>query len=81
MIAAHRARKSNARIFDGFPIRSWDHWLDERQVRIFVQALDEDGLPTGRAARPAGRHPARGQPGIRRPPDRHRRRNRNRIHA
>ena len=41
------ARKSNARIFEGFPIRSWDHWLDERQVRIFVQALDEDGLPSG----------------------------------
>ena len=46
-IEAHRARKSNARIFDGFPIRNWDHWLDERQVRIFVQALDEDGLPSG----------------------------------
>ena len=24
LIEAHRARKSNARIFDGFPIRSWD---------------------------------------------------------
>ena len=46
-IEAHRTRKSSARIFDGFPIRSWDHWLDERQVRIFVQPLDEDGLPTG----------------------------------
>jgi dipeptidyl aminopeptidase/acylaminoacyl peptidase len=47
LIAAHRARKANARIFDGFPIRSWDRWLDERQARIFVQALDEDGLATG----------------------------------
>jgi dipeptidyl aminopeptidase/acylaminoacyl peptidase len=46
-IEAQRTRKSSARIFDGFPIRSWDHWLDERQVRIFVQPLDEDGLPTG----------------------------------
>jgi hypothetical protein len=34
------------RIFDGFPIRSWDHWLDERQVRIFVQELGENGLAT-----------------------------------
>ncbi|HEU4779493.1 MAG TPA: S9 family peptidase [Steroidobacteraceae bacterium] len=47
LIEAFRARKSNARIFDGFPIRSWDHWLDERQVHIFVQELDDDGLAVG----------------------------------
>jgi dipeptidyl aminopeptidase/acylaminoacyl peptidase len=46
-IEAHRERKSNARIYDGFPIRNWDHWLDARQVRIFVQALDADGLSVG----------------------------------
>ena len=46
-IEAYRTRKSSARIFEGFPIRSWDHWLDERQVRIFVQALEEDGVPAG----------------------------------
>ena len=46
-IEARRNRKANARIFDGFPIRSWDHWLDERQVRIFVQPLDGDGLAAG----------------------------------
>jgi dipeptidyl aminopeptidase/acylaminoacyl peptidase len=46
-IAAYRERKSNARIYDGFPVRNWDHWLDERQVRIFVQALDADGLARG----------------------------------
>jgi dipeptidyl aminopeptidase/acylaminoacyl peptidase len=46
-IEAHRNRKSNARIYDGFPIRAWDHWLDERQARIFVQALDEEGLSHG----------------------------------
>ena len=44
---AQRARKSNARIYDGFPIRSWDRWLDERQVRVFVMDLDTDGLPVG----------------------------------
>jgi len=48
-IEAHRGRKSNARIFEGFPVRSWDHWLDERQVRIFVMTLDEDGQPVGAA--------------------------------
>jgi dipeptidyl aminopeptidase/acylaminoacyl peptidase len=46
-IQEHRDRKSTARIFDGFPVRSWDHWLDERQARIFVQPLDESGLPKG----------------------------------
>ena len=46
-IQEHRDRKSAARIFDGFPVRSWDHWLDERQVRIFVQPLDADGQPKG----------------------------------
>ena len=46
-IEAQRKRKSNARIYDSFPIRTWDHWLDERQVRIFVQALDGDGLAKG----------------------------------
>src|SRR6187455_3030911 len=47
LIDANNARKANARIFDTFPIRSWDRWLDERQARVFVQALDEDGLASG----------------------------------
>jgi dipeptidyl aminopeptidase/acylaminoacyl peptidase len=49
LLEARRTRKANVRIYDGFPIRSWDRWLDERQVRIFVQPLDADGLPTGPA--------------------------------
>ena len=46
-IAAHRSRKSNAHIYEGFPIRSWDRWLDPRQPRIFVQRLDTEGQPQG----------------------------------
>ncbi len=46
-IEAHRARKANVRIYDGFPIRAWDHWLDERQPRLFVLPLDENGLANG----------------------------------
>src|SRR4029078_4249863 len=46
-IEAFRQRKSNARISEGFPVRNWDHWLDERQVRIFIQALDAEGLAQG----------------------------------
>jgi dipeptidyl aminopeptidase/acylaminoacyl peptidase len=46
-IEAQRARKANVRTYEGFPIRAWDHWLDERQPRIFVQALDNDGMAAG----------------------------------
>lgn len=46
-IAAQRSRKANVRVYEGFPIRNWDRWLDERQVRIFVLSLDPDGNPVG----------------------------------
>jgi dipeptidyl aminopeptidase/acylaminoacyl peptidase len=40
-IAAERqARKYNARVYEGFPIRNWDRWLDDKQTRVFVQSLD-----------------------------------------
>jgi len=37
-IAAERkARKYTARIYDGFPIRNWDKWLDDMRPHVFVQ--------------------------------------------
>ncbi len=30
------SRKSNARVYESFPIRYWDHWLDRRHTHIFV---------------------------------------------
>lgn len=30
-------RKYNVRAYDGFPIRYWDKWLDERRAHLFVQ--------------------------------------------
>jgi dipeptidyl aminopeptidase/acylaminoacyl peptidase len=33
-------RKANVRIYEGFPIRHWDHWLDERRPHLFVQAIE-----------------------------------------
>ena len=40
-IAAERKdRKYRARVYDAFPIRHWDKWLDETQRRLFVQALE-----------------------------------------
>jgi dipeptidyl aminopeptidase/acylaminoacyl peptidase len=39
-LAKERAeRKYNVRTYDGFPIRNWDKWLDERQAHLYVQPL------------------------------------------
>ncbi|HET9861839.1 MAG TPA: S9 family peptidase [Steroidobacteraceae bacterium] len=47
LMEARRHRKSHARIYDGFPVRNWDRWIDERQLHIFVQELDDAGLAVG----------------------------------
>ncbi len=40
-IAAERkARKHSARVYDGFPIRYWDKWLDDMQPHSFVQKAE-----------------------------------------
>jgi dipeptidyl aminopeptidase/acylaminoacyl peptidase len=40
-IEERKARKHSARVYEGFPIRNWDKWLDERQPHVFVQVLGE----------------------------------------
>lgn len=35
-------RKFNVRIYDSFPIRSWDRWIDPKQPHLFVQSLESD---------------------------------------
>jgi dipeptidyl aminopeptidase/acylaminoacyl peptidase len=42
-----KARKYNARVYTGFPIRYWDRWLDGRQPRLLTLALDAAGNPAG----------------------------------
>ena len=45
-IAAERkARKYRARVYDGFPIRNWDRWVEDTQPRLFAQPLDPPGSP------------------------------------
>jgi dipeptidyl aminopeptidase/acylaminoacyl peptidase len=39
-----RTRKWNARVYDTFPIRDWDRWLDDRRPSLFAQVL-EPGAP------------------------------------
>ena len=34
---AVKNRKYNARIYEGFPIKYWDRWLDEKRAHLFVQ--------------------------------------------
>ncbi len=38
--AVRRARKWSARVFDGFPVRNWDRWLDDRRPSLFIQTLE-----------------------------------------
>jgi dipeptidyl aminopeptidase/acylaminoacyl peptidase len=40
-IASERkAQKHKVRVYDGFPIRYWDKWLDDTQAHLFVQGLE-----------------------------------------
>jgi len=38
-------RKYNVRRYDGFPIRHWDRWLDDKQARIFIQSVAPESVP------------------------------------
>jgi dipeptidyl aminopeptidase/acylaminoacyl peptidase len=41
--AERKARKWTARVYETFPVRMWDRWLDERRPSLFAQALGADG--------------------------------------
>lgn len=40
LAAERKARKYNARVYEGFPVRYWDKWLDDLQRHVFVQAVE-----------------------------------------
>jgi dipeptidyl aminopeptidase/acylaminoacyl peptidase len=40
-----RNRRWNARVYDSFPIRDWDRWLDDRRPTLVVQSLEPGGQP------------------------------------
>jgi dipeptidyl aminopeptidase/acylaminoacyl peptidase len=40
-----RNRKYRARVYDGFPIRSWDRWLDDKAPRLFTVAAAPGAEP------------------------------------
>src|SRR3984893_16957505 len=43
--AEHKERKYNVRVYEHFPVRYWNQWLDERQPTVLVQSVDEHSLP------------------------------------
>lgn len=40
LVEARKQAKSKVRIYDGFPIRRWDRWLDDVQSRLVVLPAD-----------------------------------------
>ena len=44
--AERKARKYNARVYEGFPVRNWDRWIDEKQSHVFVQSLAPNAKAT-----------------------------------
>lgn len=38
-------KKFKVRIYDSFPIRAWDRWMDTRQPHLFIQSLDSGAKP------------------------------------
>ena len=47
--AERKARPWNARIYEGFPIRNWDRWLDDLKPHVFVLTLPAPGTLVGAA--------------------------------
>lgn len=41
LVKERKERKHSALVYTDFPIRDWDRWRDDNQVRVFVQALGE----------------------------------------
>jgi dipeptidyl aminopeptidase/acylaminoacyl peptidase len=43
--AERKARKYNVRVYEHFPVRFWNQWLDDRQPTIMVQSVQEGSAP------------------------------------
>jgi dipeptidyl aminopeptidase/acylaminoacyl peptidase len=48
---AVKDRKHSARVYEGFPIKYWDRWLDERKPHLFVQEARAGAAPRDLLAR------------------------------
>ena len=45
MAAERKERKYNVRVYEHFPVRYWNQWLDERQPTVMVQSLEPGATP------------------------------------
>lgn len=61
---AWRARKYNARVYESFPVRNWDRWLEDRTPRLFAQVLDDGYGRPGPATDLIGRSALAASPGF-----------------
>ncbi len=43
--AERKARKFNMRVYEHFPIRYWNDWVNDRQPSLWVQPLSEGAVP------------------------------------
>lgn len=43
--AENKDRKYNVRVYEHFPVRYWNQWLDERQPTIMVQQIESGSKP------------------------------------
>jgi dipeptidyl aminopeptidase/acylaminoacyl peptidase len=43
MDAERKKQKYKARVYTSFPVRFWDHWLDDKQTHLFVQSVQSGG--------------------------------------
>lgn len=48
---ARKERKPTGRAYDRFPVRHWDHWLDDRRVSLWVQEARAGAVPRNLLAR------------------------------
>lgn len=42
---ARKDRKYNVRVYESFPVKYWDRWLDEKQAHLFVQDAKAGAKP------------------------------------
>jgi dipeptidyl aminopeptidase/acylaminoacyl peptidase len=45
LAAERKARKYNVRVYEHFPVRQWNQWLDDRQPTLLVQTLEPGAKP------------------------------------
>ncbi len=41
-VQERRSAKSRARIYDTFPVRDWDHWIEESKIHFWIVSVDGD---------------------------------------